>query len=267
MRGGSLAESDIPAVDWGGAVELFPKPPLVSIRPPVRRVLDRARFRMGEKQAEAELVSGFGVSLELKTPGAAPLIIPLGVGNEGSLRTIDFGFARCLTAHVMGEEGETLAAVSPEGELLLNIGGESASISEGVPTLISSLGTRRGHERRTRWEISSGSFTPREDGPGFYTHEPFELINETDRAAALIEETALGLFPPELLTPALRSSAGEEGLKEYLGEFSRVLVHPLEEPRGSVTLGLVRSEEGNIARPAKFRISFSEGLIDDVAEL
>lgn len=267
IKNGVLAESSAPAVDWGGVIELMPRTVLIETERPVRQVLDSARFRMGERTARAELVLDGGVRLELLRDGAAPLSFGLGSGNRGSLRVIDFGFARCLAAHIFRDGGEGLAIVSPEGVLVLNAEGERADVVDGVPTRIESLGTKRGHELRTRWETLGGVFVPKEDPPGFYTHEPFPLEGEAEKAAALFEETALGRDVSELMTGSLAEAAGEGGLRDYAGEFSRVLLFPLEEPPGAVTVGLVRKEEGAVTRPDRFRVSFSDGLADDVAEL
>lgn len=265
MEAGVPREANCPVTDWGGLIEISTEPLYIESSRPKRRVC--AELQTGDRGGTARLVFDGEMLLELNADGAVGKTVPLGEGRDGTLRMIDFGFGRCITVKLLTRDGERICILSRDGGILLDAAGCKADIENGTPTVLTRLITRRGHERRTRWETRSGRFVPIEDGAGFFSHEPFPLENEREIAAALFEETALGLDTGGLMTPEFRGAAGEGGLHDYAGDFKRVVSYPAEEPPGRATVGLIREEEGPIFSPSRFLVSFSDGLVDDVTEL
>lgn len=266
---GSLEFATLPAVDWGSAAEIMVSPiGLPKAAPKTPLLLSEAKWFAGERRAKAELYSDNGVRLAISPEGGEPYSYPLGEGCEGSLRTVDFGFARLLSVRLKAGKGERLLLIDQKQEKVFEAAGDEAFLDEGVPTVIESLGTVRGHERRTRWEYRGGGFVPEGSETGFFTRAERAPESLSERAASAAEEARLGLpSRGEFISEELQGMLGENGLADFLGDFETVSAYPLEEGAGLATIGLFGKREGNIARPKKLLFTFREGLIDDIEEL
>ena len=269
MEDGAVKEATLPVTDWGGAAEIEVRPR--SFKAPLGsepKTIAETGWFSGDRRAKAELYSDNGLRLAVTEDGGDTVSFPLCEGTGGSLRTVDFGFARLLAVRAVSDEGERLILINRDREKVFEAAGDRADISEGAPTVIESLGTVRGHERRTKYEYSAGAFVPVKVETGFFTHDANELKTEARIALAAVEEAKLGLPSwREALSEELDGMLGENGLIDFLGCFGRVGLYPLEEGAGRVTLGLFGEGEGNISRPRKILFTFREGRIDDIEEL
>ena len=265
---GRAVESTIGLIDWGDVVEADAGPRIDRNEPPAQpRLLSSADFYYKEARAKAELYLDGGLRLCISPERAEAFSIPLGEGTGGSLRTVDMG--REVMLAVLGETGDgmRLLMLNKDAETLLNEEGSRAEISGGLPTVIQRLESRRGLERRLRYELSQRGFVKTEDELGFFTRPENAPKTDAETALCFFEELLLGY--EEGWRKALSgqiAGAGEKELREFIGGYSKAAVYPLEEPLGSVTAG-VFGEGETIVRPSRFRLVFGDGIITDIVGL
>lgn len=269
LEGGRPVYSNIPVVDWGDVTEAEVK--MRSLRLAVSHrpeLLDSADFIHASKPAKAELYSDNGLGLMLSPRGGQASYFGLGEGSNGRLRVLDMGSKRVLAVTADTAKGRRLIVLGPDAEILLDEEGTNeAGIYDGLPSVIDALDSVRGLEKRTRFELEREGFVRLEPEYGFFTHEERIPSDDARKALAAAEDAAFGLDKQtQFMAPELKESLGEGALKDFLGEYSRAMLHPMEEREGRVTVGLT-AENGSVIRPRRFVFAFEDGLISDIEEL
>lgn len=268
ISGGAADTVTLPVVDWGGVIEIPVRPlflPAGGQAPPM--LLSSIGWRYDGRPARAELFRDDGLRLAVVSEGREPVSFALGAGDTGSLRLFDVGSARLLVVLAIARGSERLIMLDQNAGVLLDVSGDRASIEDGFPTVTQRMGTVRGHARKTRFEFSGGAFVKLPESVVFVEGEPNEPANETQRALAAVQETALGFeSAAEFFEPGLARKAGEEGFKSFFGSFDEARPYPMELREGEAIVGLI-TNDGPIARPKKFLFAFSGGLITDAEEL
>lgn len=268
LEGGRAMQANNTVIDWGDVLETVVAPLKTRLCVPKKpALLDTADFVYLSKPARAELYSDNGLGLALVPRSGAAAYFSLGEGENGDLRVIDLGSARVLVVTADTDSGTRVVAVGQDAEIMLDEKGSGgAGIADGLLYVVERLDSVRGLERRTRFEYVKGGFTALAPELGFFTRDRHEPANDAERAVAAAEDVLFGLMEGRgLLSEELSESLGEGSLGEFLGEFKRVFVHPIEEREGRVTLGL-SLDEGPVLRPRRFVFVFENGLISDIEE-
>ena len=269
FENGKAVYSDADAIDWGDAAEVFAVPCCIIGQERERpRFLDSAEFYYRDRRSGAELYRDGGIKLVFTPTGADPLELSLGRGESGSLRVLDVGSDRLLAALIDSDKGKRLVLIDRSGGILLDEEGSAASISDGYPTVIRSLGTVRGHSVKTRYEYSGGTVKEADSATGFFLKEEMIPQSDAETALALAEEIRLGLFRPDdyRFAGSLDGEVSGEELRSFFGEYDAERLCPLVIEPGKVVLGLYKKAPG-IVTARKFAFAFSEGAIADVEEL
>lgn len=268
FENGLVKDCTLKLIDWGDALEAFIEPlPIMRAPDNAPRLLDSCGFAYKDSRAGAELYLDGGLRIAFAPERGEAFSVPLGEGTGGSLRTVDLGREVMLAVLGETERGMRLIMLDRNAETLLDEEGSFADISDGSPTIVRSLPSARGLEKRIRFELSPRGFVKSGEETGFFTHPERPPDTDADRALCFFEELALGFERGwrGLLSGGL-SGTGEEELRGFLGSWSKAAVYPMEEPEGTVTAGLY--EDGDtIIRPRRFRLVFEDGAISDLFEL
>lgn len=260
--------SSVRTVDWGGVIEAELEP--YSIEAPCFEdplLLDKADFYFGERRASAELYRDNGLRLALTPRGGETFSFPIGKASEGRLSLYDTGGSRLLSVWAKRGGRERLVMLNARAETVFDAEADLARIEDGFPTLLTRLGTVKGHEKRERYEFRDPGFTLYSRDTGFFTHSAGVPSGDAQKALSIAEELRLGVYDgAEFLTPKLAGELGSDSLRAYFGDYTGEKLYPAEEPSGRVTLGLF-GEDSYFAAPRRFLFEFANGLVSDVREL
>lgn len=261
--------STLPVTDWDGAYEVRVEPLACrpySFVPP--KLLDSADYYYKQERAKVELYLDGGLRIAVTPASGGAFSVPVGEGRGGRLRTLDMGRDKVLTVLAEKENGMRLVILDRAAETLLDVEGDKAEISDGMPAVIRRLPSVRGFERRIRYELTGNGFTQSSEETGFFTAEEHTPEGEGEIALAFFQELKLGEheMAMEYLSNELKEAASANELKAFIGDYEEAALYPFEEPLGCVTVGLL-SEGAAVRKARKFRLRFEYSLITDVEEL
>lgn len=264
LEAGRPLSSDVTLIDWGFALEAMPMLKYIPEPDPALAELSS----LTENGSRFSLLR-FGSDCALTVSGREGFaFVPCGKALSGSLRIVDFGSARLLCCQTEYQGSERLRVFDFSAARLLDISGITARIENGVPVSVEPLDTIMGHEKRMTYDFRGGKFRVTGEETGFFTHEAHEPQTQAQIARALFESASLGLADDSgrFISPSLAGSLDTESLLSFTGPFSKVLIPPMEDEPGSVTVGLADGLSG-VVTPRLFRVRFEDGLVSDIEEL
>ena len=233
----------------------------------VPKTLDQLSYSVGNRRRTLTLYQEDGIRLSIEDGGRPRTGLALGDGNYGTLAVYTTGgrqFAAIRTAH---DNGERMLMLDSDLNAALEISADHISLEEQGVCAIDPLGTRVGHEIRTLYSYSAGSFQAGLPETGFFTHSYIRPSTGTGLSTAFCEAVREGFRDEALgyLAPGLLEDFDFDEIKYFLGNFHQCRP-PLSDENGSL-LGLISEEDDRLQSARLYEFSFEGGAISDIAEV
>lgn len=262
---------DVDVCTWpGGVFELTLKPGRLRKETPfpIPCTVDKIEPVFSGRRFTLTLYRENGLRLSVEENGEVRCIHVLGEGKTGALNVKEIGGTLYAAAETEGEGKKHILLLNGSMESVFEAAaGNIIADSSGI-FLIDSLGTLRGHERRTAYlPGEDGTFSPLPPETGFFTHRPKQSADSFERAVSFLEAVREGFAEEALscLAETLREEISFASLRDFFGDFEEV--RPPLSDRSGRYLGTAKRMEENRLRARLYEFSFAEnGLIDNITE-
>lgn len=187
----------------------------------------------------------------------------LGEGTAGEL--IPYGAYMAVLVRTGG--GERLLLLDKALQAVLELQGDAIELGDGI-AVIDRLGTRLGHERRTRYAPGPEGFAELGTEVGFFTHAYARPATESELALAFFEAVAAGQAEEAMgyLAPPLRESCTFADIVEFLGPYDEARL-PFSDASGQhVGLASAAPGRGGLAEVRLYALQFEGEHIGNITE-
>lgn len=262
---------DVDVCTWpGGVFELTLTPGRLEkeAHAQVPYEVDRIEPRFSGRQFTLTLYYENGLRLSVEENGETKCIHYLGEGKTGGLNVKEIGGAAYVAVETEYGTKERILLLDGNMENVFEASADAVKADSGGIFCIDSLGTLRGHERRTAFvRGADGTFSPLPPEIGFFTHIPKKSADSFERAVSFLEAVREGFEGEALsyLSETLRDALSFSSLREFFGDFEAV--RPPLSDRSGRYLGTVTRKAGNRCSARLYEFAFAEnGLIDNITE-
>ncbi len=231
------------------------------------RTLDQLSYSVGNRRRSLTLYQEDGLRLCIEDGGRPRTGLALGDGSYGTLAVYTAGGRQFAAVRTVYEGGERMLMLDSDLNAALEISAAHISLEEEGVCAVDPLGTRVGHEIRTLYTYSAGSFQAGPPETGFFTHSYIRPAAGTGLAAAFCEAVREGFREEALgyLSPTLLQDLDFDEIKDFLGNFQQC--RPPLSDEGGTLLGLIAEEGDRLQSARLYEFTFAGDAIADIAEV